>query len=112
VQILSQVLDTAGDPLLRRTVLAVGSEKAPVVGRRGTVLIEGGAIELSEPSTLVRIGDHDPMPALTVRPRRGLNRDAHAIRDHFQRYWPIEVHPAANGTRGGQKLIRGQLDHV
>ena len=60
--------------------------------RRGAdVLVEGAAVELGGPLLRFVLGEHDPVPALPVAPRRRLERDRQGVAHHLRRHRAVEV---------------------
>ena len=108
------VLEVVGEPRGRCTTPdRLGLHLGIVVGRdrhHAVRDVELSPVELRERFLGRAILDEHPLPALLVRTRRRLHRDAHALLDHVVLDGAIEVEALADRTGGGEQLVVGEIE--
>ena len=108
--VVGEVLSRAHHPLLHGSARRVVLEEVP--RRERHVLVDGErpGIDRSEGRPLGRVGDDDEVPALLVRPRRGLQCDLDALAHHVEGDRPGEVEPPAHRPGGAQQLVGREVE--
>ena len=83
MQVLREILDAAGDSLLRWTEIAVRREQPAGVNSGLSVFVERSPVERGDAGPLIGVGDDQPVPTLPVRAGWCLQRNTDALFDQF-----------------------------
>ena len=110
---LTEIGDAFTHSLLDRAALGIVRKQPSGRARGFEVGRHGLAIVVADRPAEALLGDHHPMPALPIGPRRRLQRDLQALANKINGHWTGEIQSPANGAGGCQQLIgcQGQRGH-